>query len=59
MIEEIESYNFVDSVEYRGVYIDNIEDKNQSVYILIFSSSNWNHFYFNSNDIKYCETFNV
>ena len=35
MIEEIESYNFVDSVEYRGVYIDNIEDK-INLFIFLF-----------------------
>ena len=27
LINDIENYNFVDSVEYRGAYIDNIEDK--------------------------------
>ena len=27
LISEIEKYDFVDSIEYRGVYIDNIEDK--------------------------------
>lgn len=27
LIDEIEGYNFVDSVEYRGAYIDSIEDK--------------------------------
>jgi len=27
LISEIEKYDFVDSIEYRGIYIDNIEDK--------------------------------
>jgi cell division transport system permease protein len=53
LINVLEEYDFVDSIEYRGAYIDDIEGKINLFIFFFFSTSNWSDIYIYSDDIKY------